>query len=108
MATVISIVLERRKDIAVMKALGASDRRITQLFLSEVAALGLAGGLTGMVLGIFVARDFGRRLFGVDLGVTTWTVPAVVLAAVLLALLASLVPLRVVRSIRPATILKGE
>ena len=108
MATVISIVLERRKDIAVMKALGASDRRIMQLFLSEVAALGLAGGLTGMVLGIFVARDFGRRLFGVNLGVTTWTLPAVVLGAVLLALLASLVPLRVVHSIQPATILKGE
>ena len=108
MATVISIVLDRRKDIAVMRALGASDRRIMQLFLSEVAALGLAGGLTGMVLGIFVARDFGRRLFGVNLGVTTWTLPAVVLGAVLLALLASLVPLRVVHSIQPATILKGE
>ena len=108
MATIISIVLERRKDIAVMKALGASDRRIMQLFLSEVAALGLAGGVTGTVLGIFVARDLGRRLFDVNLKVTAWTVPAVVLAAVLLALLASLVPLRVVRNIQPATILKGE
>jgi putative ABC transport system permease protein len=108
MATITSIVLERRKDIAVMKALGATDRRIMQLFLSEVGALGLAGGVTGMILGLFLARDFARRLFGVNLNVTVWTLPAVVLAAVLLALLASLIPLRVVRSIRPATILKGE
>jgi len=108
MATIISIVLERRKDISVMKALGASDRRIMQLFLSEVAALGLGGGVTGMILGLFLARDFGRRLFGVNLKVTAWTLPAVVLAAVLLALLASLVPLRLVRSIQPATTLKGE
>ena len=108
MATVLSIVLERRKDIAVMKALGASDRGIRLLFLSEVAALGLAGGMTGTILGIFVARDFGRRLFGVSLNVAAWTLPVVVLAAVLLALLASLVPLRVVSSVRPATILKGE
>ena len=107
-ATVLSIVLERRKDIAVMKALGASNRRIMLLFLSEVAALGLAGGVTGTILGIFVARDFGRRLFGVNLNVATWTLPAVVLAAMLLALLASLVPLRVVRSFQPATMLKGE
>ena len=108
MATVMAIVLERRRDVALMKALGASDRRIIQLFLSEVTALGLAGGVTGMILGIWVARDFGRRLFGVDLKVAAWTPPAVVLGAVLLALLASLVPLRVVRGIQPATILKGE
>jgi putative ABC transport system permease protein len=108
MATVLSIVLERRKDIAVMKALGASDRGIRLLFLSEVAALGLAGGMTGTILGTFVARDFGRRLFGVSLNVAAWTLPVVVLAAVLLALLASLVPLRVVSSVQPATILKGE
>jgi putative ABC transport system permease protein len=108
MGTIISIVLERRKDIALMKALGASDGRIMQLFLNEVAAMGIAGGVTGMILGLFLARDFGRRLFGVNLNVTAWTLPAVVLAAVLLALLASLVPLRLVRSIRPATTLKGE
>jgi putative ABC transport system permease protein len=108
MATIISIVLDRRKDIAVMKALGATDRGIMQLFLSEVAALGLAGGVAGSVLGMFLARDFGRRLFGINLNLTAWTLPAVVLAAVLLALLASLVPLRVVRRIQPATILKGE
>lgn len=108
MGTIISIALERRKDIALMKALGASDGRIMQLFLNEVAAMGIVGGVTGMILGLFLARDFGRRLFGVNLKVAAWTLPAVVLAAVLLALLASLVPLRVVRSIRPATILKGE
>src|SRR6516225_7168864 len=51
MATVTSIVLERRKDIALMKALGAGDRRVMQLFLSEVAALGLLGGVVGSILG---------------------------------------------------------
>jgi ABC-type lipoprotein release transport system permease subunit len=61
-----------------------------------------------MILGIFVARAFDRRLYGVNLEVTAWTLPAVVAATVLLALLAALVPLRVVRNIQPATILKGE
>jgi len=107
-ATVTSIVLERRKDIALMKALGAGDRRVMQLFLSEVAALGLLGGVAGCILGVFLARDLGGRLFGVSLKLTTWTLPAVVLATVLLAVLAGLLPVRLVRGIQPATMLKGE
>jgi putative ABC transport system permease protein len=108
MATVMSILLERRRDIAVMKALGASDGRIMQLFLSEVAALGLLGGVAGSILGVFVARDLGRRLFGVSPNLTTWTLPTVGVATVLLAVLAALLPVRVVRGIQPATMLKGE
>jgi putative ABC transport system permease protein len=108
MATVTAIVLERRKDIAVMKALGSSDHRVMRLFLSEVAALGLLGGLAGWVLGAFLARDLGRRLFDVTLKLSLWTIPAVVVASVLLAALAALLPIRVVHRIQPATILKGE
>ncbi len=108
MATMTSILLERRKDIAVMKALGASDRRVMQLFLSEVAALGLLSGVLGSVLGVFLARDLGRRLFGVSLNAATWTLPAVGVATMLLAVLAAFLPIRVVRGIQPATMLKGE
>lgn len=108
MATVTSIVLERRKDIAVMKALGATDREVMRLFLSEVAVAGLVGGVTGSMLGILVARDLGQRLFGVSLNLTAWTLPAVWLATTALAVLAGLLPVRLVRSVQPATILKGE
>ena len=53
MATMLAIALERRKDIGVMKALGASDFHVMRLFLMEGAALGLVGGCTGFFLGSF-------------------------------------------------------
>ncbi|HEV2178010.1 MAG TPA: ABC transporter permease [Terriglobia bacterium] len=108
MATVTVIVLERRKDVAVMKALGASDRLVMRLFLSEISALGLAGGLLGFAAGALLARDLGRRLFGVTLNPAWWSLPAICAASLLVAVLSTLLPVRNVRSVQPALVLKGE
>jgi putative ABC transport system permease protein len=108
MATMTAIVLERRKDIAVMKALGAGDRLVMRLFLAEGAGLGLMGGLGGFGLGFLIARDLAHRLFAVDLSPAWWTFPVVCLLSVGLAVLATLFPVRFVRSVEPATVLKGE
>lgn len=106
-ATMSAIVLERRKDVAVMKALGASDRLVMRLFVSEGAALGLAGGLIGFFAGAWLARPLALRLFGVALGPSWWVLPAVVLSTAILAVLATMIPVRVVRGIQPAVTLKG-
>jgi putative ABC transport system permease protein len=108
MATMTTIVLERRKDIGVMKALGASDRLVMQLFMSEGAGLGLVGGLVGFVVGAELARALGRRLFGVSLNVAWWTLPLISAGSILLALLATAFPVRIVRNVKPAVVLKGE
>jgi putative ABC transport system permease protein len=108
MATMTAIVLERRKDIAVMKALGAGDRLVMRLFLAEGAGLGLVGGLAGFGLGYLIARDLGRRLFAVALDPAWWAFPVVCLLSVVLAVAATLLPVRIVRSVQPATALKGE
>ncbi len=107
-ATMITIVLERMRDIAVMKALGASDGVVERLLLSEGAALGFLGGISGVLLGLAAAWLLGRRLFDVNLGPTWWTFPLITLMAVTLALLATAFPVRMIRAIRPAVILKGE
>ena len=108
MATMTAIVLERRKDIAVMKALGAGDRLVMRLFLAEGAGLGLIGGLAGFGLGYLIARDLGQRLFAVALDPAWWAFPVVCLLSVGLAVTATLFPVRIVRSVQPATALKGE
>ena len=108
MATMTAIVLDRRKDIAVMKALGAGDRLVMRLFLAEGAGLGLIGGLAGFGLGYLIARDLGRRLFAVALDPAWWAFPVVCLLTVGLAVAATLLPVRIVRSVQPATALKGE
>ena len=108
MATMTAIVLERRKDIGVMKALGASDHQVMRLFLAEGAVLGMVGGCAGFFLGSFWAYGLARHLFGVTLNVIWWTLPLVCGLATLLALGAALFPVRIVRAIQPAAVLKGE
>ncbi len=108
MATMTAIVLERRKDIAVMKALGASNGDVTRLFLMEGASLGLLAGVVGFAAGGFLAGQVGERLFGVSLSIVWWTLPVVWTATVLLAAVATLFPVGILRSIQPATALKGE
>ncbi|MBI4166804.1 MAG: ABC transporter permease, partial [Acidobacteria bacterium] len=107
MATMTAIVLERKKDVAIMKALGATDRLIMRLFLCEGAGLGLVGGVAGFGLGIILARELGLKLFGVTLDPTWWTLPLIGFGSVGIAVLATAFPVRMARSVRPATTLKG-
>ncbi|MGH9403520.1 MAG: ABC transporter permease [Terriglobia bacterium] len=106
-ATMTAIVLERRKDVAVMKALGASDRVVMELFISEGAALGLLGGLLGFFIGAFFARDVAARLFHVALAPSWWVFPVVCISTAVLAVVATMLPVRIVRGIQPAAALKG-
>ena len=107
-ATMTAIALERRKDIGVMKALGATDLRVMKLFLAEGATLGVAGGCLGFVLGSAWAFGLAHRLFGVTLNLIWWTLPLVCGLATLLALAAAVFLVGVVRATQPAVVLKGE
>jgi len=107
-ATMTAIVLERKRDIAVMKALGATDRLVMRLFLSESAALGLLAGLAGFGLGWAAAQFLGHRLFDVGVSPTWWTLPLVCLLTAGLALLATVFPVQFARTVEPAATLKGE
>jgi putative ABC transport system permease protein len=107
-ATMTAIVLEHRKDIGVMKALGAADGLLMRLFTMEGAGLGFAAGVAGFGAGALLARGMELRLFGVALTVSWWTLPAACGLTVALALLAAQIPVRIVRSIQPAVVLKGE
>ncbi len=107
-ATMASIVLERRKDVAVMKALGAGERTLVKLFLTEGAALGLVGSALGYGGGVLLARAAAERMFGVAVGMVGWTFPAVCVAGALVGALASFLPVRAVRTVEPAAVLKGQ
>ncbi len=107
-ATTTAIVLERRKDVAMMKALGASDGLVMRLFLAEGAAMGLAGALAGFALGAVLASVLLRRIFDVRLDLLWWTLPAVCALSILLAVIATYFPVKMVRNVQPAMILKGE
>ena len=107
-ATMTAVVLERRKDIAVMKALGASDGLVMRLLLAEGAGLGLVGGLAGVLVGGLLTREVGWRIFRAGLGPDWWTLPVVCLASITVSALATFFPVGMVRGVQPAAVLKGE
>jgi putative ABC transport system permease protein len=54
--TLVMAILERRREIGVLKALGAADRDVRRLFFAEAGVMGLAGGMFGVVLGWVIGR----------------------------------------------------
>jgi putative ABC transport system permease protein len=107
-ATFTSSVLERRRDFAVMKALGASNRTVNLLFAAESSLLALAGAAAGYLLGSGVAFWIGKANFAAAIWPQPILLAPVLLGCILLALLASTAPLRMLQQIQPAGILRGE
>jgi putative ABC transport system permease protein len=107
-ATFTGSVLERRKDFAVMKALGASDRAVNFLFASESALLALIGSIAGYILGCGIAFWIGKANFDAAIRPQPLLLFPVLLGSVVLALIASTAPLRLLQQIQPAGILRGE
>jgi putative ABC transport system permease protein len=63
--TLVMAILERRREIGIMKALGASDRDVRRLFFAEAGAMGFLGGLLGVGLGWAIghAINFGANVW---------------------------------------------
>ena len=63
--TMVMSILERTREIGIMKAIGGSDRDVRKIFLVEAAAIGLAGGISGILLGWGASRaiNYGANLY---------------------------------------------
>lgn len=107
-ATFTSSVLERRRDFAVMKALGASNRTVNFLFASESALLALVGSVAGFALGSGIAFWIGKVNFDAAILPQPVLLFPVLVGSVILALIASTAPLRLLQQIQPAGILRGD
>ena len=106
--TLTDLALERRRDIALLKSLGASRRDIVRQFVAESLAIGAVGGVAGWLVGLFFAEVIGRQVFHSVIAVR-WDVPPVVLALSLgVAAFASLGPIRLALAVEPAAALKGD
>jgi putative ABC transport system permease protein len=108
LSTLMGWVFDRRRDFAIMKALGASERLINGFFAAEAAALGVVGAVVGFAIGVGVAAWIGRVNFNAPVVPRFSILPAIVLGSIAVALLSSVLPIFLLRRVEPAMILRGE
>jgi putative ABC transport system permease protein len=108
LATLTGWVFDRRKDFAIMKALGASERLVSGFFAAEAAALGAIGAAVGFLIGIGIAAWIGRVNFNAPVVPRFSVFPVVLAGSIAVALLSAIVPMSLLRRVQPAIILKGE
>lgn len=117
-ATVVMLVLEKRKEIAVLKALGVPDGGIVKIFLAEGLQIGVAGSVLGLIAGlawcVFIER------VGIKLDPQVYYIPSLpvrieafqtavaVIIAVLVTFLASIYPALKASQVEPVDGLKAE
>jgi putative ABC transport system permease protein len=108
LATLIGWVFDRRRDFAIMKAIGASERLVNAFFAAEAAVLGIVGAILGFLIGIGVASWIGRVNFHAPVVPRFSVFPYVLAGSVAVALIAAVLPIALLRRVQPAIILRGE
>ncbi|MBM6747088.1 FtsX-like permease family protein [Bifidobacterium ruminantium] len=106
--TISSIVSQRRNEIGLRKALGASSRAIGAEFTVESAIYGLIGGLFGTAIGYVLARILCVTVFDRALGFNWLLGIASLMLSMLIAVIASIPPVRRATRIDPAIVLREE
>jgi putative ABC transport system permease protein len=107
-STLTASVLERRRDFALMKALGASQRLVNGIFTAEAALLGFIASIVGFLAGWGLADVIGTVNFHASIAPRGIVFPAVFASTIVVALLSALLPLSRLQRLEPAVILKGE
>jgi len=116
--TLVMAILERRREIGIMKAIGASDRDVRRLFFAEAGAMGVVGGALGVTLGWAIGRaiNFGTNVYLTRQQLPTehvWVVPwwlviGAVAFSVIVTLLSGLYPASRATKLDPIQALRYE
>jgi putative ABC transport system permease protein len=108
LSTLMGWVFDRRRDFAIMKALGASGRLLNGFFAAEAAILGATGALIGFLVGIGIAAWIGRANFHAPVMPRLSVLPVVLAGSMAVTLLSAILPIALLRRVQPAVILRGE
>jgi putative ABC transport system permease protein len=107
-AAMATTLFERRREVGLMKSLGANNGAVALLFLSEAAVLGVAGGLVGFVAGAVMARRIGMVIFQSEVAFQPVLLPYILLLALFVTLAGSASSIRRAMKIDPAVVLRGD
>jgi putative ABC transport system permease protein len=116
--TLVMAILERRREIGVLKALGAADSDVQQLFFLEAGVMGFFGGVFGVLFGWLLGRavTFGTNVYlarqnlnPIELSsVPWWLVVSALIFAILVSLAAGLYPASRAAKLNPVDALRYE
>ncbi|MFZ7305671.1 ABC transporter permease [Avibacterium avium] len=101
-------IIERSKEIGLMKALGAYQWQIVLLFYCEAILSALIGGALGCVAGWGLAKFIGITLFGSPLDFAWIVVPCVLVLSVIIALIGTWFPAHRIAQLYPVEVLYGR
>jgi lipoprotein-releasing system permease protein len=126
-STLIMVVMEKTKDIGILKAIGASKRSITDIFVIQGFVVGFLGVMSGLVLGLaltfnlnavadFLDKTFGIEVFPSDIyyfnriptEVNVHDIVIIVVSALIISILAGLYPARTAAGLNPVEALRYE
>ena len=107
-AAMTTSIFERRKEIGLMKSIGADGAQISGLFFAEALVIGIIGGAIGILIGAVLARTVGLWVFGSTISASLPAVLVSWLLSIGVALLGSMLPVKRAAEIEPSIILRGD
>ena len=101
-------VMERSNEIGLMKAVGARDRQVTGLVLTEIMITAIVGGAVGYLMGYGFAQIIGHTVFNSSIEMKPMVIPIVAVLIVIVTLIGSIPAIRMMQRLRPAEVLHGR
>jgi len=98
-------VMERGQEIGLLKAIGATDRAISGLVLTEIVVVAVLGGLVGFGAGLGFAQIIGQTVFDSAITLKPVVVPLVVVLVIAVTLLGSISAVRTALRLDPVEVL---
>ncbi len=106
--TMMAMVMERRKEIGLKKAIGAENRSIVSEFMGTGVVIGILGGGLGCVIGYFFALAISFSVFGRTISLVPSIIVMTLILSIFVTVIACILPVRRAVRIEPALVLRGE
>lgn len=107
-STMMTTTIERRREIALMKALGGTRLIIGLFFIAEAVLTGIAGGIAGFPLGVLLSQMIAKSSFGSFISVSAYLFFLSIAVGMMIAIAGSIIPVKGALRLDPAIVLRGE
>lgn len=101
-------VMERSKEVGLMKALGARNKNVVVTILTETFVVALIGGVLGFFAGVGLAQIVGHLVFGSGITIRPMLIPVMILIIFVTVIIGCLPSMRYLLKLKPAQVLHGR